>query len=289
MISLLYVMARDQELPEHFTELNNFGVPWLALIFATVLPVLVLNLDDSVEGLAALYAIGVVGAITINLGSCVFAKQLPLRKGERRTMAVTSFILAAVWITIAVTKLGALAFVVAVLIAGLTVRELTQRRLRRRAERAPAASPSTTLTVAPNGKDAPPVLGTRILVAARGWTPALQFALEAARLRGASLLVLYIREVNVLIEYSANWKDDPQARKLFHRITAAVPDLQINPLYSVSDSPADTITDIAATFAVDTVILGGSKRATLVNLLRGNVVTRVASNLPDSIRLVVIG
>jgi len=26
-----------------------------------------------------------------------------------------------------------------------------------------------------------------------------------------------------------------------------------------------------------------------VNLLRGNVVTRVASNLPDSIRLVVIG
>jgi nucleotide-binding universal stress UspA family protein len=63
----------------------------------------------------------------------------------------------------------------------------------------------------------------------------------------------------------------------------------VNKLYSVSDSPADTIIDIAATFGVDTVVLGGSRRATLVHLLKGNVVARVASNLPETMHLIVIG
>src|SRR5581483_2358536 len=76
MVSLLYVMARDGELPESFANLNNFGVPWIALFVATVLPVIVLNVDDSVSGLASLYAIGVVGAIAINIGSCTFSRHL---------------------------------------------------------------------------------------------------------------------------------------------------------------------------------------------------------------------
>jgi len=40
---------------------------------------------------------------------------------------------------------------------------------------------------------------------------------------------------------------------------------------------------------LDTVMLGGSRRATLVNLLKGNVVARVAANLPESMHLIVIG
>ena len=80
MVALLYVMARDGELPDTFLLLNRFGVPWVGLITATVLPVVVLNIDDKVEGLAALYAIGVVGAIAINLGSCAFAKTIDLKQ-----------------------------------------------------------------------------------------------------------------------------------------------------------------------------------------------------------------
>ncbi|MDB6109108.1 MAG: UspA domain protein, partial [Pedosphaera sp.] len=89
MISLLYVMARDHEIPKPFAELNSFGVPWVSLLLATILPVLVLNVDDSVTGLASLYAIGVVGAIVINIGSCAFARNLPMPRYERVTMAVT--------------------------------------------------------------------------------------------------------------------------------------------------------------------------------------------------------
>ncbi|MEI8043863.1 MAG: universal stress protein, partial [Verrucomicrobiota bacterium] len=123
------------------------------------------------------------------------------------------------------------------------------------------------------------------------WTPALQFALEESRLRGAQLLVLYVREVavNVDMVMSNNWKDDPDARVLFSRLESEAHALKVNKLYSVSDSPADTIIDIAATFGVDTVVLGGSRRATLVNLLKGNIVARVAANLPESMHLIVIG
>jgi amino acid transporter len=286
IVALLYVMARDGEMPDTFLLLNRFGVPWVGLITATVLPVVVLNIDDKVEGLAALYAIGVVGAIAINLGSCAFAKSIDLRRYERITMKVTFFVLAAVWITIALSKLYALLFVAIVLGFGLALREVTLRH-RQAAPTAPKLA--TVVPITPALGSPPEFLGQFILVAARGWTPALQFALEESRVRGAQLLVLYVREVAVPIDMGSNWQDDPDAKVLFTRLEQEATGLKLNKLYSVSDSPADTIIDIAATFGVDSVVLGGSRRATLVNLLKGNVVARVAANLPESMHLIVIG
>jgi L-asparagine transporter-like permease/nucleotide-binding universal stress UspA family protein len=286
IVALLYVMARDGELPDTFLLLNRFGVPWVGLITATVLPVVVLNIDDKVEGLAALYAIGVVGAIAINLGSCAFAKSIDLKKHERLTMKCTFLVLAAVWITIALSKLYALLFVAIVLGLGLALREVTTRH-RLAAPTTPKLA--TFVPVTPALGSPPEFLGQFILVAARGWTPALQFALEESRVREAQLLVLYIREVAVNIDVASNWQDDPDAKVLFTRLEAEGRGLKIGKLYSVSDSPADTIIDMAATFGVDSVVLGGSRRATLVNLLKGNVVARVAANLPDSMHLIVIG
>lgn len=283
MVALLYIMARDGELPNSFLELNRFGVPWVALITATVMPVIVLNIDDSVQGLASLYAIGVVGAIAINLGSCAFAPGIELRRHERWVMRGTFVLLSLIWLTIAWSKRPALLFVAIVLGVGLALRELTSRH--RRTEPAIQAPPAPAPTRAPDAS----FLGQSLLVAARGWTPALQFAIEEARLRGAQLLVLYIREVAVSIDMAGKWQDDSGARHLFSRLESETQGLQVNRLYSLSDSPAETIIDIAATFGVDAVVLGGSRRATLVNLLKGNVVARVAANLPESMHLLVIG
>ena len=288
MIALLYVMARDKEIPEPFTQLNRFGVPYLPLIAATILPVIVLDLTDSVESLANLYAIGVVGAIVLDLGSTSFGKDLPLKRRERFIMRGTAVLLSLIWITIAATKLNALFFVAVILTAGLALREYTQRYQKKPAAAGAGAEEEAAAGEAAEEKPAE-VLGQRILVAVRGWTPSLRFALEAARLRDASLLVLYIREVAVAVDLGSDWHKDKTASELFRRIKREAGDLQIHPLYSVSDSPADTIIDIAATFGVDTVVLGGSRRAALVKLLKGNVVTRVAVHLPENIRLVVIG
>lgn len=287
IVALLYVMARDHEIPEPFTHLNRFGVPYLPLTAATVLPVIVLDITESVSGLANLYAIGVVGAIVLDLGSTSFGKNLPLKPVHRFVMRGTAGLLLLIWITIACTKLHALAFVLVVLAAGLALREYTQQQ--RRKHPVAASTQPADLNAGSVEESQREVLGDRLMVAVRGWTPSLRFALEAARLRKASLLVLYIREVAVAVDLDGDWRKDKNAAELFRRIQQEAGDLQINPLYSASDSPADTIIDLAATFGVDTVILGGSRRAALVKLLKGNVVTRVATHLPENIRLVVIG
>ena len=47
-------------------KLNLFGVPWVGLIPALLVPILLLSIFSTLEMLADLYAIGVVGAIAIN-------------------------------------------------------------------------------------------------------------------------------------------------------------------------------------------------------------------------------
>ena len=60
-------------------------------------------------------------------------------------------------------------------------------------------------------------------------------------------------------------------------------------LLAVSEDAATTILDLSATMGVDFLMLGTSHRLTLANLLRGNVVTNIAAQLPDTIRLLIYG
>ena len=59
------MMARDRELPRPFPKLNNFGVPNLGMLVATILPAFLVIAVKDLDALADLYAIGVVGAIAV--------------------------------------------------------------------------------------------------------------------------------------------------------------------------------------------------------------------------------
>ena len=91
-------------------------------------------------------------------------------------MSGTFCLLVAIWLTIAWSKRPALLFVAIVLGAGLGVREFTLRH--RRKMKAAAAAMATAVPQAAPAATTPIFLGQFILVAARGWTPALQFAME---------------------------------------------------------------------------------------------------------------
>src|ERR1043166_4782635 len=108
LIGVIYMMAQDGEMPPQFARLNKHGVPRIPLIVAVAIPIVVLAATRQFEALAGLYAIGVVGAIAVNLGACSFNKRLGLRAHERLIMGVTFFVLAAVELTIAKTKQDAL-------------------------------------------------------------------------------------------------------------------------------------------------------------------------------------
>jgi nucleotide-binding universal stress UspA family protein len=65
--------------------------------------------------------------------------------------------------------------------------------------------------------------------------------------------------------------------------------VQVVPLYSVSDNPAATILDLAATLGIDILMLGARHRRTLAQMFKGNVANEVARNLPENIQLVIHG
>jgi amino acid transporter/nucleotide-binding universal stress UspA family protein len=297
-IGLVYMLARDGEVPRFFARLNTHGVPWWPWALATLLPILIVVLTGAdMEALASLYAIGVVGAITVNLGACTFNRSLSLAWYERAIMGLTFAILFAVEITIAKVNHGALFFAICVLGTGLALRGITQRRagLRTvtiRQEIAARVAPGTTPEFELN-LDA----GQSILVAARGLTPVLRFALEEARLRQGALYVLFVKEVAVALpgplqaSEPPRWQDDPRAAAIMSSMLhlAEQHHVQMVPLYAVSDAPATTILDLAATLGVDILMLGSPQRRRLEQLLKGNVVTAVAKNLPDNIQLVIHG
>jgi len=297
LIGLVYMLARDGEMPRSFTKLNQHGVPKVPLAIATLLPVAVAAVAPDLVSLAGLYAIGVVGAITVNLGSCTFNWKLALRWYERAVMGLTFIVLFLVELTIAKTKPDALFFACCVLGLGFGLRAYAQKRA---GLRTVTVSTQVAATVSPDLetefqiKLAP---GQSLLVAARGLTPVLRFSLEEARLRQGQLYVLYVKELAVALpgplqnKERPQWQDDPVAAKIMFSMLelGRQNEVSVVPLYAVSENPAATILDLSATLGIDFLILGARHRRTLAQLFKGDVANRVARDLPENIQLIIYG
>jgi amino acid transporter len=118
-------MARDGELPAVLVRINRYGVPWVPAIVAAGVPILVLLVSHNLDQLAALYAIGVIGAVAINISLCAFHPRL--RKMRRKLpMALLGLVLLAIWVTLAYVKREALLFVCIVMVVGLTARQINK-------------------------------------------------------------------------------------------------------------------------------------------------------------------
>jgi amino acid transporter/nucleotide-binding universal stress UspA family protein len=150
LVSVQFMLSRDRELPHAFGGLNRYGMPLIPLYVAAIIPAIVLLLFPEVEALADLYAIGVVGAIAINLGSISTSRapiatkdtphsdgelpgddvpsprrELTLRGWERALMLTLTLILTAIEVTICVVKPHARGFALIVLVIGLAGRLAT--------------------------------------------------------------------------------------------------------------------------------------------------------------------
>ena len=297
LIGVIYMMAQDGEMPQRFARLNKYGVPQIPLIVAVAIPILILAITRQFEALAGLYAIGVVGAIAVNLGSCTFNKRLNLRPWERIIMGGTFFVLAGVELTLAKTKPDALFFAMCVLGVGLAFRAYSHKlsglkTMTVTRTLADMVSPDKIAAIQPRLEE-----GQKIMVAARGVTPVLSFALEEAQLRKATLCVLFVKEVSVYFSDGtqgigkARWQNDPEAQAIMSLMFKLGQErgICVLPVYAVSQDPSETILDLSATMGVDCLILGASQRSAMAHLLRGSVATNVAQQLPDSIRLIIFG
>jgi nucleotide-binding universal stress UspA family protein len=287
LIAIQFLMSRDRELPSIFQKLNKFGVPGMGMVVATLIPMLLVVMVKDMAGLADLYAIGVVGAIAANLGSTSTDKKIGLAGWERTLMFGTFVVMAAIETSLFIDKPHARVFAVTILAIGLVLRGLAREHAGKK-----KATPLVATTPA-----AEPVVGLRhedssrgpLLCAVRGVGNTLNFALEEAVELRRRLYVLFVREQAVITreDRERKWQDDSEARVVFDYAQSNARGIMVVPCYAVSDSPADTIVDVAATFGVDRLILGAPQRSALLKLLRGNIVRQVSTLLPESIHLLV--
>jgi nucleotide-binding universal stress UspA family protein len=296
MISVLYLLARDKELPSNFTFLNRFGVPWMGLLCATLIPAIVLLIvGPDTQKLAGLYAIGVVGAIAINLMVCGTNMQLELKRWERGTLLVVGVLICAIEATIAIQKPFALLFALAILGGGLALRRIGQR-VPPPVEALPVSLPrpvSETAII----RASIPTGAARLLVPSRGNPKLFKFAVTYAKDKKAALFVLFVREVALAFRErggkvgaeSMTLANDKEAQRIFADAKAMCDKAGVPmvPLYVVHDSPAEMILDNAATLGVDAVLMGVSQRGALWKTLRGDVLQEVIEYLPESIPLLI--
>ena len=257
IMSILYVMSRDGELPGAFQKLNRFGAPWVGAIFAAGVPIFILILVHSLTKLADLYAIGVVGAIVINVGLCAFHPRIRrfYRKGA---MALLATILAGIWVTLAFNKHAALLFVAIVLLVGLSARQINKVVQRRKGPR------QTLLKMAVLEQlDADTLMRPKVLLGTYGSDALAVPAIEEARKIGGTLVVCFIRVVALSYKWDQhlNIDTDAAALKTFAKFldlghAAGVP---ILPVYDSGQEPAELLAETAAMNACEKVLIGTSR------------------------------
>jgi amino acid transporter len=287
LMSTMYVMSRDAELPRVLQKLNGFGAPWVGAVIATAVPAGVLLVFHDLEKLAHLYAIGIVGAVAIN---CLLTTFHPrLRKLWRKTgMILLGVLLVGIWVTLAATKLHALIFVSIVMIVGLSARQLTKLAAARRPR-------PSLLRQAIMEQLTPEVLAKpKMFLATAGSTAMAEPALQLAKDKDAALVVCFIREVSLSYlaeaEYRLTLDTDPAAQALFRDFLSlghkyGVP---IIPLYDTGTNSAELIAEAAAMNAVDRILIGTSRRGALYQVIKGSFQRRLESILPPEIPVQVV-
>jgi nucleotide-binding universal stress UspA family protein len=308
LVSIQYMMASDGELPRGLTGLNRWGMPLAPLWLGTIAPAVIVLMVSDVGALADLYAIGVVGAVALNLGACSTNPRLAMRRYERAVMFVVAALMVLVWATIAWEKPNALAFAMTILGIGLTGRWAARHReeIRIWAEkRAPALVAATDTASERLAASAAALAGrahvtpmapikTRLLVATRGNPRLTKFAIEEARAHHGELLVLFVRHIAVTPFAPVKrmeLADDPEAVEMFatFREQAEAAHVPAYFIYSTAFDIADAILETAATQAVDTLLLGTTRRGVLWRAMKGDVIQQVAAHLPERITLLVHG
>lgn len=285
MISIQYLMARDGELPQLMQRLNRFGVPWVPALLASGVPIFVLIISHDVGHLAALYAIGVVGAVSINVTLCAMHPRLR-RMRRKIPMTILGVILLAIWVTLAFTKLHALVFVCIVMAIGLTARALT-KWVQGRRER-----PSLLRQAIHEQLTADALAQPKILLGTYGSELLAPAALLEAKREHATLVVCFIRQVTLSYKYETRLTldTDQAAVKTFSRFLDLAHGfgVPILPVYDMGYDAAELMAETAAIYGCTKILLGTSRKGALYHLIKGHFQRRMETILPPEVQVQVI-
>jgi amino acid transporter len=286
MISIQYLMARDGELPAALVKLNRFGVPWIPALVAAGVPILILLISHNLDQLAALYAIGVIGAVAINISLCAFHPRL--RKPYRKIpMLLLGAVLLVMWLTLAWVKREALLFVTIVMVVGLSARQLNKWLANRKGPRPSLLRQAIMQQLGGGALDRP-----KVVVGTYGSEAMARPALAEAQRSGCTLVVCFIRSVAL----GRNWgpkltmDTDIAALRVFARFLDLGHEMGVPvlPVYDSGEDAAYLLAEAAALTGSERILLGTSRQGPLYHLIKGHFQQRLEALLPEEIRVQVL-
>lgn len=289
MVSVLYAMGQDQELPRPLTRLNYSGVPKIGLFVSCIAAMIIIAIERRPEKLAELYVIGVCGAITVSVVSCAVNKKLDLSRNARIGMWMLSAFLGAVFLTIVVTKPNATMFATGVVGSVMLMRQgMAWRR-----SKAPPTMDEPIAGWLAEVKREPLKLDPskpKIMLAARGRYQA-EFAVDFARRRNSVLFAIFVRTLRVMDVQPGRVpriEEDEQAQEALGTtaVLAREAGVPFVPIYVTSADVASEILDYTVTHGCDTLIMGKSRRSLFARKIEGDVVMQVAEHLPDEVAFI---
>ena len=290
LVSVFFLMAKDKEMPAGFANLNRFGMPWAGLLVAVLIPIVVLIFEHDVTHLAALYAIGVVGAITINLAACCTNKELGIKGYERWILGVAAVIMLIIEATIIYEKHNAVIFAAIILVVGLSARAVTKWVQSRAVVPTPEILGINVLT-AEEARDLMPLYRGSTLVAIK--TINADFLNEAAlhaKGKGENVVyTLFVEEKPPGWAYPDEMEPSKEAVDMLKAASKVLEEkgLTCMPLWAFGHNAGQLIVQTAKDLNLDTVMIGATRRGTFERLLRGEVLKSISANLPKEKHLVI--
>jgi amino acid transporter len=288
MMSVVYVVSRDGELPAIFQKVNRFGVPWIAAILAAGVPLLVLLIIHDLENLAALYAMGVIGAVAINISLCTIHPRL--HKWKRKLpMALLGLLLVAIWITLAFAKWHALVFVCIVLAIGLLARLATKSYQQRRGGKLSLLRQAIVEQITNEAMAKP-----KILLGTYGSDLLAGTALRRAKEQNAALVVCFVRQLALSYRYNDGRRltidTDLGALKTFSRFLELGHEqgVMVLPVYESGPEATVLLAETAALYGVEKVLIGTSRQGALYHLIKGHFQRRLEGLLPPEVKVEVV-
>ncbi|MBP9866260.1 MAG: amino acid permease [Candidatus Omnitrophica bacterium] len=288
LVSIQFLMARDRELPAGFAKLNRYGMPFIPLFVAAAVPSVVLLFERDVVGLAALYAIGVVGAITLNLGMCATNFKIALKKWERVLLISASALLLFIEVTIAIEKRGALLFVLCIIGTGLALRAVAKKWV---ALPALQVVPDINVLTVSEACEIAPLYTSSTLVSIRAVNKNLleEAALRVKALGENTLYLNYVEEVPSDSELPQELEPSQESLDILGQAQKILETLGITavPIWQMGYDPGRMIVRAARELKVGAVFIGATRRSALTKILRGDVLRTLAHQLPKECHLVI--
>jgi nucleotide-binding universal stress UspA family protein len=224
--------------------------------------------------------------MVINLGSTATDKSVSMKSYVKILMLVSAAVLFLIEVSIAIKKHEATIFAGLILLLGLAARQVVKWKL---ASKPIPAEVVQTFSVPTRKRRRTSIPSTKYLLAMKDINDRLlKFALDEAKQRGALLFVLRVKEIAVgTLPERIEMKVNGEEEHIETICSASGIDYQIIsiPSYEVGY----TIAEQAATFGVDRVIMGATKRSVLENMLRGSVMRSLSALLPEEVQLVIFG